>query len=173
MRRRVEELEFTPDDVSAVVAHMARLSSVEDGWINLLPGVPEDDESEGPGRPSALSAMFGSAQAPVTMGTWMPARRGRRPRAVTLGIVHPRGRRAVAQLAAMGIPLPAGWQVRQDHNRRGLIVLPSATTAHAEVLAWALAAGAALATAPLNGSWQARIYEPLPPRAATGGSTAP
>ncbi|MGH9092917.1 MAG: hypothetical protein ACRDZR_16295, partial [Acidimicrobiales bacterium] len=92
---------------------------------------------------------------------WMPARHGRRARGVTLGIMHQRGRRAVAQLEAVGIPLPEGWRVRQDHNRRGLIVLPPEWAPHAEVLAWALRAGAALAAAPLTGSWQARVYEPL------------
>lgn len=162
MRRRVEELEFTPDDVSAVLAAMDRLSAAEDGWVNLLPGVPDDDETEGPGRASALSTLFGSAQSPVTMGTWMPARHGRRPREVTLGLIHPRGRKSVAQLGEMGIPLPAGWRVRQDHNRRGLIVLPPGSTPNAEVLAWALRAGAALATTELTGSWQARVYDPLP-----------
>jgi hypothetical protein len=157
----VEELEFGPDDTSAVVERMVSLTAAEDGWINLLPGVP-DDESEELARPSALSSLLGSAQSPLTMSTWMPARHGRRARDVTLGIMHSRGRRAVQQLAAMGIPLPEGWRVRQDHNRRGLIVFPSESTPHADVLSWALRAGAALATTPLTGSWQARIYEPLP-----------
>jgi hypothetical protein len=163
MRRRVEELEFVPGDTGPVVAEMARLAQAGDGWINLLPGVDEEEaEAEGPGRSSALSALFGSAQAPVTMGTWIPARPGRRLPEATVGIVHPRGRHAVAQLRDMGIPLPAAWRVRQDHNRRGLIVLVPAAASHAEVLAWALRAGAALATAPLTGSWQARIYQPSP-----------
>jgi hypothetical protein len=158
MRRRVEELEFVPEDTGPVVEHMERLARAEDGWINLLPGVDEEDAGE-PDRPSALSALLGAAQAPVSMGTWVPARHGRRAGEVTVGIVHPRGRRAVAQLREMGIPLPAGWRVRQDHNRRGLIVLAPVTDPHAEVLSWALQAGAALATVPLTGSWQARIYQ--------------
>lgn len=156
----MEELEFDPSAIDEVVDRMARLAAAEDGWVNLLPGVLDED-TEDPRRPSALSSLLGSAQSPVTMGTWMPARHGRRARGVTLGIMHPRGRRAVAQLEAVGIPLPEGWRVRQDHNRRGLIVLPPESAPHADVLAWALKAGAALSTAPLTGSWQARIYEPL------------
>lgn len=157
----MEELEFRPEDTAAVVERMAALSTAEDGWINLVPGVPDDDETEDLARPSAFGALLGSAQSPLTMGTWMPARHGRRPREVTLGIMHPRGRRAVQQLADMGIPLPGGWRVRQDHNRRGLIVFPPDSASHADVLSWALRAGAALATTELTGSWQARIYEPL------------
>jgi hypothetical protein len=156
----MEELEFDPTATGAVVERMARLAGAEDGWVNLLPGVV-DDEADDPLRPSALSSLLGSAQSSVTMGTWMPARHGRRARDVTLGIMHPRGRRAVAQLAGVGIPLPEGWRVRQDHNRRGLIVLPPESAPHADVLAWALQAGAALSTAPLTGQWQARVYEPL------------
>lgn len=158
----MDEIEFRPDDTAAVVERMAALSAAEDGWINLLPGVPDDDGTEDLARPSAFGALLGSAQSPLTMTTWMPARHGRRAREVTLGIMHPRGRRAVQQLAAMGIPLPEGWRVRQDHNRRGLIVHPSETTPHANVLSWGLRAGAALATSELTGSWQARIYEPRP-----------
>ncbi len=158
----MDELEFRPDDTVAVVERMVELSAAEDGWINLVPGVPDDGDTEDLARPSAFGALLGSAQSPLTMGTWMPARRGRRARETTLGIMHPRGRRAVQQLADLGIPLPAGWRVRQDHNRRGLIVLPPGAAAHADVLSWALRAAAALATTELTGSWQARIYEPLP-----------
>ena len=159
MRRHVEEIEFTPDNAGPVVEQMARLARAQDGWINLLPGV-DDDESEGLNRPSALSALFGSAQAPVSMGTWMPAREGSRRSEVTVGIVHPRGRHAVSQLRTLGVSLPDGWRVRQDHARRGLIVLVPTTVPHAQVLDWALRAGAALATVPLTGSWQARVFEP-------------
>jgi hypothetical protein len=161
MRRHVLQIEFLPGETGPVVEQMARLAEAEDGWINLLPGV-DDEEAEGPHRPSALSALFGSAQSPVTMGTWIPARRGRRGDEVTVGIVHPRGRLAVTQLRSMGVPVPTGWRVRQDHARRGLILLAPADAPHSEVLGWALQAGAALAATPLTGSWQARIFEPSP-----------
>jgi len=157
--RDVVQIEFVPGDTHAVVAQMARLADAEDGWINLLPGVDDEEVAE-PGRPSALPALFGSAQSPVTMGTWIPARSGRRGGEVTVGIVHPRGRHAVAQLSSMDILLPDGWHVRQDHARRGLIVLAPATAAHADVLDWMLRAGAALAATPLTGSWQARVFQP-------------
>ncbi|MGO9458274.1 MAG: hypothetical protein ACLP62_14720, partial [Acidimicrobiales bacterium] len=95
MPRRVEEIVFTPEDATRVVGEMDRLAAAHDGWINLLPGVP-DDEVEGPGKPSAFSTLFGGTQSPVTMVTWLPARPGRTgPGGATGGMMHPRGKRAV------------------------------------------------------------------------------
>ena len=160
MPRHVAEIVFTPDDTTRVVAEMDRLGVAHDGWINLLPGVPDDDV-EGPGKPSAFASLFGGTQSPLTMVTWLPARPGRSgPGEATVGIMHPRGKRAVLQLAEMGIPVPEGWRVRQDHNRRGLIVLAPAGFPHDRLLAWVLRAGASLATTELTGSWQARVFEP-------------
>lgn len=153
-------IEFRPEGPEQVLEWMDRLSAAGDGWINLLPGVDED-EAEEPTSPGAFAALFGPSQAPVTMCTWMPARPGRRgSEEVTVGIMHPRGRFAVRQLEELGIPLPGGWRVRQDHARRGLIVLAPRQASHASVLGWALRAGAALAMVPLTGSWQARVYQP-------------
>jgi hypothetical protein len=156
--RPVEEVEFDPGDSAGVAERMDQLAAAGDGWINLLPGVPED-EVEMPTR-SVFSALFGTAQAPVSMCTWMPpvARRGRDVQ--TIGIMHPRGRRAVSQLASMGVTVPPAWQVRQDHARRGLILYAPASAPHAEVLSWMLRAGAALALVSLTGRWQARVFLP-------------
>lgn len=161
MGRHVEEIEFYPGDAGRVVAEMARLAEAHDGWVNLLPGVVDDDVA-GPGKPSVFSTLFGGSAAPVTMVTWIPPKPTRRggPGEATVGIMHPRGRYAARLLASMGIGLPQGWRVRQDHNRRGLIVLAPASAPVAEVLDWALRAGAALSTVELSGSWQARVFEP-------------
>lgn len=157
-RRPVESVEFDPSDAGAVVARMDELAAAGDGWINLLPGVPEEEADEPPR--GVFSALFGAPQAPVSMGTWMPAG-GRRPEE-TLGFMHPRGRGAAEQLATAGVGVPAGWQIRQDHPRRGLILRPSPGTSHAELLRWALQAGAQLSVVPLTGRWQARVYLPRP-----------
>ncbi len=157
---------------------MDLLSEVRDGWINLLPGVPED-EVEPPSQ-GVFSTLFSSAPAPVSMCTWMPAAGGRGTaggRAAaggrgtaggqSVGILHPRGRYAVRQLGELGVAVPSSWRVSQDHARRGLIVHPAAGTAAAVVLDWMLRAGAALAVVPLTGSWQARVYLPRAASVAT------
>ncbi|HEX3947345.1 MAG TPA: hypothetical protein VHW47_06545, partial [Acidimicrobiales bacterium] len=142
-----------------------RLAEVRDGWINLLPGVPEEEADEQP-SPSFFSSLFGSAQLPVTMCTWMPPRGGRHVGdEFSVGVMHPRGRHAVTQLRDLGVAVPGGWRVRQDHARRGLVVMVPAVVAITTVLDWTLRAGAALAMTELTGSWKARIF--LPGRAGT------
>lgn len=144
------------------VAHrMAVLAAAHDGWMNLLPGVPEEDvpaPSVGP-----FTALFGSGDPPVSMCTWMPpgGPGTRRAGVETVGIMHARGRGAVAQIASAGAAVPPGWTVRQDHVKRGLIVHPASGTSHGAVLAWMIAAGAALSTIPLTGRWKARFYLPV------------
>lgn len=158
-RRSVEQLVFRPDAVAPVLEWMDRLAQAHDGWINLLPGVPEEEVEQPSGGP--FSALFGTAQPPVSMCTWMPARlQSSGNGEETVGIMHPKGGNAASQLAAMGVAVPSTWRVRQDHVRRGLIVHPLQGSSHAEVLDWALRAGAALTLVPLTGSWQARIFLP-------------
>lgn len=164
MARDVDRFAFVPEAPGRVLEWMDRLTAAADGWINLMPGVDEE-EADQPTAPGAFAALFGPSQAPVTMCTWLPRRPGRRGAEwSTVGIAHPRGRFAIRQLATMGVPLAEGWQVRQDHARRGLIVLAPPDAPHAEVLDWALRAGTALATVPLTGSWQAEVHQPAGPR---------
>lgn len=142
---------------------MRRLATARDGWINFLPGVPEEAVDAPSG--GVFAALFGSAQPPVSMCTWMPAHGGR---GQTVGVMHPRGRAALSQLSSMGVTLPPGWQVGQDHGRRGLVLRPPQATPLDAVLDWLLRAGAALAMVPLTGTWQARVY--LPRAAASPGA---
>lgn len=160
-QRSVETIEFEPAEPGEIVVRMDALGAAGDGWINLMPGVPDEEVDDRPR--GAFAAFFGASQPPVAMGTWMPTGAGRRPDGEeTLGFMHPRGRGAVGHLASAGVTVPAGWRVLQDHARRGLIVRPLTGTPHAAVLAWALRAGAALAAVPLTGRWRARVYLPRP-----------
>lgn len=158
-RRRVDRFEFSPADLSRLLAAAAWLSAHRDGWINLLPGVEAESETvEAPG----LFSIFGSTAQRVSMCTWMPPGRGRRALdEVTLGIMHPRGSRVLPDLATRGLGLPPGWRVWSDHPRRGLVVKIPAAADDAEVLGWAIGAGGELCGAPLTGSWQAEVYQPL------------
>ena len=156
MARAGEQVEFAPEAPAAVLARMHEISAAGDGWINFLPGVPGEVAEDQP-RPNVFSALFGSVQVPVSMCTWMPARKGRTG---SVGVMHPRGRRAVAQLEELGAPVPAGWTVSQDHPRRGLIVHPAPGTPDEAVLRWLVAAGEALAMVPLTGMWKAEVHLP-------------
>ncbi|MGH8988172.1 MAG: hypothetical protein ACRDXC_06185 [Acidimicrobiales bacterium] len=164
-RRPVEQFEFRPPTTTAVLERMRGLSEARDGWMNLLPGVPEE-EVEPPSR-NIFSSLFGTAQPPVSMCTWIPpggargASGGRgRDEGETIGILHPRGRRAAAQLADLGVAVPVGWRVSQDHSRRGLIAHPLSGAPLDDQLEWMLRAGAALAVVPLSGAWQAQVFLP-------------
>lgn len=136
---------------------MQRLRAAGDGWVNLVPGVPQDEVEE-PTR-TIFSALFGTASPPVTMATWEPPRPHRHGH-VTVGIMHPRGRFAVRQLATAGVEVPPGWRVRQDHGRHGLVVYPAPHAPDHQVLDWTLRGAAALSMVPLTGTWRVRVYLP-------------
>jgi hypothetical protein len=158
-RRKTTTVEFTPPELSAVVEALVRLREEGSGWMNLLPGVPEDYADP---QPSAgLFAFFGSRTPPVTMATVMPPKRDRRAtEGLTVGLMHPTGARAVARLAEEGIEIPTGWVVRQDHARRGLLVRTMPSAGEAEVVDWCVRAGTALCRAPMTGQWRAVVYLP-------------
>jgi hypothetical protein len=150
---------FAADDVSAVVEWMPRLAGADDGWINPVPRTTRDDE-----RPTALGffALFSGGGSGVTMCTWIPGGAGRRgPSGPSLGITHVIGRRAVAELLALEIPIPESWSVEQDHPRRGLIVRLPSEEDHGSVLEWALRAAAALSGPDPIRRWRADIHLPI------------
>jgi hypothetical protein len=156
--RTVDRFEFEPADVSRLLEVMAWLAANRDGWLNLLPGVDTPAEPvEAPG----LFAIFGSAQQPVSMCTWMPPGRGRHAfDEVTVGVMHALGKRVMPDLQAAGLGVPPGWRVSGDHPRRGLVVRIPTTAADREVLKWVLGAGAQLCAVPTTGGWQAEVYQP-------------
>ena len=158
-RRRTVTIEFVPPDDGEVAARLAQVTEAGDGWINLLPGVPEDSPDLIP--PTGLSALFGSRQPPVTMATLMPARPDRKdPEGLTVGLMHPTGAKAAARLAEAGVAVPDGWVVRQDHARRGLLLRCPVGTDGASVIEWCVRAGTELCRADLTGRWQAVVYLP-------------
>ena len=167
MAREVVDIVFTPGDADLVLAQMVRLLDAGSGWINFLPG-SVDEEAKAPDHPSVFSTLYGmGVQPPVTLATWIPPRRGRRNAdLVTIGIMHPRGRYAIKMLEGWDIHLPDGWRTKQDHNRRGLIVLAPVTERQETVLDWTIRATSALATTELTGAWKARVFQPDQVRSA-------
>lgn len=156
-QRQIERVEFTVDELTQIVARMARLAGAGDGWINLIPRMTDDDE-----RPTSLGffALFGGGTG-VTMCTWIPGDDHQPERNQTnLGISHTTGRRAVAELHSLAVPVPETWIVDQDHPRRGLILRVPADEPHEQVLLWALRAVAALSAPGPIRRWRADIYLP-------------
>jgi hypothetical protein len=161
MARSVQKLQFMPGETEQVVAAMATISGAADGWINLLPGI---DSDEAPPRPTGLTAVLAPRTPGAVMGTWVPQKQTRRGlQGATVGLIHPAGRFAARQLTSLGVPLPGGWIVRQDNQRRGLIVAVAVDTPDREVLEWIIAAGTALCGLELSGEWRADIYLPKLP----------
>jgi hypothetical protein len=152
-------IEFVPPDDGEVAVRLAEVRAAGDGWINLLPGVPEDSPDLEP--PTGLFSFFGSRQAPVTMATLMPVRLNRRSGDdLTVGLMHPTGAKAAARLADEGVVVPEGWVVRQDHARRGLLLSVPTATPGRDVIEWSVRAGTALCRAEMTGRWQAVVYLP-------------
>jgi hypothetical protein len=159
-KRDVDRFEFTPPAFDRVTGHLRHLTEAGQGWINLLPGV-ELDEDERQTMAPGIFSLFSNRQPPVTMCTLMPARPSRRAfDGVTVGVQHPTGGKAVARLAEAGVAVPEGWLLRQDHPRRGLVLLARHSAPEVDVISWALRAGTALCRKEMTGDWQAVVYLP-------------
>ena len=152
-------IEFTPPDVTAVAEQLQTLRDAGSGWINLMPGIDEEASDVHPR--AGLFAFFGNNAAPVTMTTLMPPKKERREtEELTIGVMHPTGGKAVARLAEAGVLVPAGWVVRQDHARRGLLVQTPVVVSEEDVMDWSVRAGTALCRAEMTGRWRAVVYLP-------------
>jgi hypothetical protein len=162
-RRTPERLEFKPTVLGGVLDAMSKITRAADGWINLLPGI---DEEDAPPPATGITALFSPRTAGVVMSTWAPPARTRRGmQGSSVGILHSAGRFAARQLTTLGAPLPEGWIVRQDNPRRGLIVVAPVGSDDDEVLGWTIAATTALCHLVLTGDWVADIFWPRPGQA--------
>jgi hypothetical protein len=135
-RATPEAIEFRPDHPGPVLSHMAALTEAASGWINVRP-IIEAEHQPPPGK-RERSGSIGATR---------------------VGLQHAGGPRVVATLRDLGLPLPEGWRVVQDHPRRGLVAkLPSGAD-DGDVLDWLIRAAAALCTVPATGRWRAEIFE--------------
>ena len=146
---------FAPTEPGAVVTQMDALGVSHRGWINLIPGVAEEDE---PDPHVGLGSLFSATGPEVPVCTWAPGRLGRNGvERDSLGIQHTAGTKVVRRLATLGVPLPEGWRWTQDHPRRGLVVRVPTEVGHADELSWLLEAATALSRVRLTGLWEARV----------------
>ena len=97
------------------------------GWINVEPIIEEEHEPPAPGP----FAFLGGSTHQVPTVTWMPGKRlaNGTTRPTTIGLQHASGPHLAWKLADLGLPLPEGWRVTQDHPRRGLVALVPADVA--------------------------------------------
>lgn len=159
MARAPEALhvEFTDDDIGEMVEHMARLTALGHGWINLDPLLDVEDI---PDPPSGLTALFSAKGPPIPRATWIaPTHRRRRAEPATIGMEHGRGRRALPFLADAGIHRDADWRTLSDSAKRGLVISLPPETANDAVLQWLLSAANTLSTVPLAGRWRGSVYD--------------
>lgn len=155
-RSRPEEIEFRRDDLDAVLARMTAMTAASSGWVNVRPIV----EAEHIPPPPGLFSIFGGSVHKVPTATWMPGKvdHSGSVGGTRIGLQHSSGPRVVARLRELGLPLPEGWRVVQDHPRRGLVATVPAGGDDAAVLVWLIRAAEALCAVPHTDRWRAEVY---------------
>jgi hypothetical protein len=155
-RSRPTEIEFTAHDDASLLARMSEVAASGTGWINLRPVIEEEDEPPPPGP----FAFLGGSTHHVPTATWLPGRHlvDGTVKPTTVGLQHAAGSRAAWRLRDLGLPVPAGWRVTQDHPRRGLVALVPSDANAAEVVGWLLRAATALCSVPMTGRWTASVH---------------
>lgn len=137
---------------------MSDLVAELDGWVTFEPLF--DEASLPPVRASWLDVF--SARGPVIPdASWVPGeRKGDRVTALSIGLRHPSGARAMPRLSDAGHVVPPGWRVVADHPKRGLVLeaRPGAEIDADTVLDWMFDALAALTPMPLTGLWRATFH---------------
>lgn len=145
-------------DPALLARVMDELATARNGWINLLPQIPENVPV--PSTPSAL-AVFSKRGPVVPLGTWTPpsTTRSGEPFPPEIGIQHGAARRAADALTDTPGEIPADWRVVSDNPRRGIVVRPPLGTATAEQATWLLDALLAICIPPNTGRFQMFRYE--------------
>lgn len=147
---------------------MVELEALGRGWINLGPGLRDDQIDRLP-APSALGRWFSGRGPVVPMGTWTPAvrvgepaggRAGRKPSPAVVGVAHGAGPKALDRLRDAGLDLPAGWRKVQDHAKRGIVAEAAPVAGPAEVVAWLVSACWSLCPIEIEDEWLAEIHRP-------------
>ncbi len=153
---RAEQLEFEVGEYAGVAGRISEREAAGSGWVNLRPVIAEEDLPEPPG----FFAIFGNSAHRVPTGTWVAGKRlpdGTAKRS-TVGLQHSTGPRVARRLAELGLPLPEGWTVVQDHPRRGLVAkLPEGASSLVTV-EWLVRAGTVVCAVPVTGRWSADVH---------------
>jgi hypothetical protein len=116
-------LPFRRDEPERVVEHMHEMLRRADGrrWINIRPDLDAVLMAALDRRPS----VFSGRGPRIPTATWVPTsinRRGQRS-PVRAGITHAQRHDAETKLRQANVMVPEGWEVEQDHPKRGLTFL--------------------------------------------------
>ena len=159
-RSRPLEFVFGAHDDPELVARMAEVGATGTGWINVVPIIEKEHEPPPPGP----FAFLGGSTHQVPTVTWVPGKHlpdgTTKPTAV--GLQHAAGPHLAWKLRDLGLPLPEGWRITQDHPRRGLVALVPSGAVNREVMDWLLRLAAAVCAVPATGRWEASVHAGLP-----------
>ena len=158
-RTRPTTFGFVAHDDAELLAQMAMVQAGGTGWINIEPVIEEDHQPPEPGP----FAFLGGSTHKVPVITWMPGKRqdGRAVKPTTVGLQHASGPRVAWRLRDLGLPVPSGWKVTQDHPRRGLVAEVPADADNRAVIGWLLQAAAAVCQVESTGRWEAAVHPGL------------
>ena len=159
-RSRPREFVFGAHDDPELVAGMAEVEAAGTGWINVVPVIEEEHEPPPPGP----FAFLGGSTHQVPTVTWLPGKHlpDGTTKPTTVGLQHAAGPHLAWKLRDLGLPLPDGWRITQDHPRRGLVALVPSGAVNREVMDWLLRLAAAVCTVPTTGRWEASVHAGLP-----------
>jgi len=146
-----------PDDLASLIATLRPLVTAGTGWVNFEPAVPDDIDVD---AASASGGVFSNRGPAIPLCTWTPPATDRKGRLGphSIGVQHALAERARARLERIGLAVPAGWRVRADNPKRGMVVEVPADADLSMVVDWLLAAGEAVASVPLTGRWFATVH---------------
>lgn len=159
-RSRPVEFEFVAHDDPELLARMGEVAATGTGWINVDPVIDEEHQPPAPGP----FAFLGGSTHQVPTVTWLPGKHfsDGTTRSTTVGLQHAAGPHLAWKLNDLGLPLPDGWTITQDHPRRGLVATVPATAAHRASIDWLLRLASAVCTVPTTGRWVASVHAGLP-----------
>ncbi len=159
-RSRPSEFGFVAHDDPELLATMASVQSGGTGWINIGPVIDEEHEPPEPGP----FAFLGGSTHKVPVITWMPGKiqEGRPTKPTTVGLQHASGPHVAWKLRDLGMPVPEGWRVTQDHPRRGLVADVPADADNRAAIDWLLRAATVVCQVEMTGRWTAAVHVGLP-----------
>ncbi len=138
---------------------MAAIAATRTGWINVEPVIDEEYEPPEPGP----FAFLGGSTHKVPVATWMPGKVAANGSAkpTTIGMQHATGPHLAWKLRDVGLALPEGWKITQDHPRRGLVASVPADADNRSVMDWLLRVATFVCQVQSTGRWIASVHAGL------------